>query len=196
MINASLTKVTYTLNLQTGSMTAEAVVFTLPNGLEVHAQATQELLEYLESVIPEEQTAPPKEAQVTPAPARQEKTEDALLDWMQLPEEVLAMHYKLALQALNVSAVLPHSKLVGLIDAIDREFTPQQWAQVGAPVEQPQSAPTTQTVVTTPSICVSVDSAGNPYAQPLGPAEPDPGEQPPVEDGPYEDDDDDGAQQF
>ena len=118
-----------------------------------------------------------------------------MVEWMHLPEETLALNYKLALQSLgNINPVLPLHLLRNLVDGIDREFTDENWATVlGTPTEasREQAGKLIPASVDSPGgPRVSVDDHGNPYV--AAQDEPDPGERTAADD----DDDDDGARQF
>jgi hypothetical protein len=197
MIHAQLTKVLFVLDLKNDTRRPEAVIFELPNGLEVKAEPTPELMEYIQGGAAEDEKPSSKEA---PAPEPSAQLHEAPpgdpqeVDWMQLPEHVLGLHYKLALQSLgNIKPTLPIEVLSNLVDAIDREFTAEHWAKVGVGTGVPQAAPVKPAVVIQESgLQVAVDERGNPYPRNIPYNEPDPGERAVSED----EDDEDETRQF
>lgn len=205
MIQAALKKVLLSQNVETGQITTDAIIFQIPGGPEVFAQATPELVSYIETALggkgdpsqePSYQLDAVEESDhLEPAPpmgqpqasSPDERDSDAHVEWSSLPEDILGTHYKLAMHSLgNIAPVLTWRVLEQLVNAIDREFTEEMWAKVGfgSGSPQPSEAPSQATG----GLRVNVDVAGNPAPVIVG-EDADPGET-------IADDDDEDAAQF
>jgi len=197
MIQATLTRILYAHDLRLGTHAPDSLIFELPGGLEFPVEPTSELLSYLDDYFSRQNDAGDQtevESDVGPPPVVLNEE----VDWMQLPEEVLPLHYKLAIQSLGggrVKAKLTYRTLEELVNGIDREFTADHWEKVGVPIQPPQPKPMMVTQEVGGGLHVSVDVSGNPYPVEVS----DPGERRAGEDDSADDgvdDDDDGSQQF
>lgn len=203
MIQAILSKVLFARNMTTGEVTTDAIIFQIPDGPEVFAQATPELVKYIENFSPPNDEEPEEYYEpdrLEPAPPVDQVPQMAApqnpvirdpnteVEWEQLPEDILGTHYKIAMKSLgNIKPVLTWALLEQMVNAIDREFTEEMWARLGlgdtGPV--PEEAPSQ---IVGGGLKVNVDVAGNPRAQVED--DTDPGER--VAD----DDDEEDAAQF
>ena len=64
----------------------------------------------------------------------EEPVEPELVQWADLPDNVLNPRLKKALAYLNVASSIEASKLTGLLDQILDKFGPEEWEAIGAPL--------------------------------------------------------------